>query len=600
MADQNQTPNNDSVNPLFNKMDALMARHRNGPAASLDDIPVLTEEAPKTIPSLFDVVDDIPSLTDVVEPNLAAKIASLELEWAIDHHEPDISHLDDEIIAPPPKAKPSSLTIDPLPFQKTVEVLSAATEPLLAASSIQAHPAPAPVAAPAEPDEYLSIPRLPEAPRHIAAPVVEPAFLDLPMLDLDELTRAPTPDYLDLPVLDTRSKRDLVSSSPSEHFIATDLILPLDELPAEPAAAIADFAHILAETSLAAAEVPHLDLDAILATELSGSEPVATTSTEEECLEEAIAPQAETEDVAIQATNASHLDHANHEPVDAILTSSPPSMLADEELEISLELDDEPDTAAEITQDSTNGTSHHWQQSRASSDETEEIIYEINLDDDFETETTPVVAAIEQTDFAPPSHASTTISNSPATLVWDDEPELIIYSGNEIEATAINLDALENEEAAIAVAEPEQPNDTASHTPASILTAINTDETPGDIHNINEPAPIKPSAEIIEFPLNTFSVATALPAAPDPQKATQISSDTVAEITATVGAQLAIDMASEIEQLTKQHFSALMNQFYGETLRKLTEEISRDLEAHLAPRIVELVEAELRSKQLID
>lgn len=583
MADQNQTPNNDSVNPLFNKMDALMARHRNGPAASLDDIPVLTEEAPKPIPSLFDVVDDIPSLTDVVEPNLAAKIANLELEWAIDHREPDIGHLDDEIIAAPAsKAKPSSLTIDPLPFQKTAQVLTAATEPLLAATTIQPA-APEPAAASAEPDEYLSIPRLPEAIPRSAVHAPEPAFLDLPMLDLDELTREPSPDYLDLPLLDTRSKRDLVSSSPSEHFIATDLTLTLDDLPSEPAPALPDFAHILAETSRAAAEVPHLDLDAILAPEPPANELLAAASSVDDCVE-----------------NIPTLDAEPHEPSALTAhTQIEPSLantLADDELEISIEFDNEPSEAAAYPFSEDTALA---QQSSALSAEIDEPIYEINLDDDFAAELAPAVVAIEPAASNTTQPSPPVESSSAPTLIWDDEPELVIYSGNEIEAAAINLDTLEAEQEALLSTETEPLNEAPSNTPASISTMDLPDEPVDDIPPSDQQELTRPSAEIIEFPLNALNIETALPTE-QPPKAAQVSADTVAEITATVGAQLAIDMASEIEQLTKQHFSALMNQFYGETLRKLTEEISRDLEERLAPRIAELVESELRSKKLLD
>ncbi|AOY00520.1 hypothetical protein [Jeongeupia sp. USM3] len=59
---------NDSVSPLFDKMDALLARHRGEPVRD-DDIPVLTTEA--VVPA--DADDDIPVLTDeavVPEPVL--------------------------------------------------------------------------------------------------------------------------------------------------------------------------------------------------------------------------------------------------------------------------------------------------------------------------------------------------------------------------------------------------------------------------------------------------------------------------------------------------------------------------------------------------
>ena len=276
MADHNPPSNSNSVNPLFNMMDQLMARHRNGPAASLDDIPVLTEVASKPIPSLHDVVDDIPALTDIVEPNLAAKIAHLEMEWAITHDEPDISHLDYEIAAPAPTVK--SLTIDPLPFQKTTEVINK-----IEAKQEVAAPMPRPTPLPIAPATNFASKH---PPLHS-----EPQFLDLPMLDLDELTRAPEPDYLDLPELSTARASDLVTATPTEHFIATDLMLPLDDI-AEPAkAAASHFADVLTQTRLAADEVPHLDLDAILSLEVTPSEPEVITPTAPDAIEP-MAPKA--------------------------------------------------------------------------------------------------------------------------------------------------------------------------------------------------------------------------------------------------------------------------------------------------------------------
>lgn len=87
--------------------------------------------------------------------------------------------------------------------------------------------------------------------------------------------------------------------------------------------------------------------------------------------------------------------------------------------------------------------------------------------------------------------------------------------------------------------------------------------------------------------------------APEPETSNRLSMDAIAELTAVVGAQLAVDIASEVEQLARQHFSKLMAQFYGDTLRELTSEISIELEARLAPRIVELVRQELASQGLI-
>ncbi|MCB5197517.1 hypothetical protein [Deefgea salmonis] len=81
--------------------------------------------------------------------------------------------------------------------------------------------------------------------------------------------------------------------------------------------------------------------------------------------------------------------------------------------------------------------------------------------------------------------------------------------------------------------------------------------------------------------------------------ANTLSEAAIADLTAIVGAQLAVDIASEVEQLARQHFSKLMAQFYGDTLRELTSDISQELETRLAPRINELVKQELISQGLI-
>jgi hypothetical protein len=584
VADQKQTPNNDSVNPLFNKMDALMARHRNGPAASLDDIPVLTEVAPKTIPSLFDVVDDIPSLTDVVEPNLADKIASLELEWAIDHHEPDIGHLDDEIIAPAPKAKPASLTIDPLPFKQSAEELKPAAAAVMAEPDL-----PPKVNARISHEEALVIPLMPDTPMRKPVAAVEPAFLDLPMLDLDELTREPEPDFLDLPTLANTSKLDPVNSHPVSEFLATDLVLELDNLPADESPS-ADFASVLAETSLAAAEVPHLDLEAILPSSVAESTLHDSITQQVQDIED----DSRQEEIITSAnlTTAGNTDEtATNEAKPSSLHSQPTDIVEP----ISHDLEALVDPRAQITAQTS---------SKATTDNPEHTGNSASLSD----EATPS-SIITEGQLAPltqiqPQDMITETAITAPSLSWDDEVELIVYSGSLVENVAIDLDTLSPIEP---TTEPFEPADTTAETIEESTQGIAPESTleeaysniPTDSADIipeaEALATAKQSAAIIAFPLHL----TAPPAVTDKIPPQSLSEDSVEEITAIVGAQLAIDIASEVEQLTKQHFSALMNQLYGETLRKLTEEISRDLEAHLAPRIAELVEAELRSKGLL-
>lgn len=80
----------------------------------------------------------------------------------------------------------------------------------------------------------------------------------------------------------------------------------------------------------------------------------------------------------------------------------------------------------------------------------------------------------------------------------------------------------------------------------------------------------------------------------------RLSEADIADITATVAAQIAVDISTEVAQLTRQHFAAMMNSFYSDSLRRLTEEISHDMEAHLAPRIEALVQQELKRQGLAD
>lgn len=83
-------------------------------------------------------------------------------------------------------------------------------------------------------------------------------------------------------------------------------------------------------------------------------------------------------------------------------------------------------------------------------------------------------------------------------------------------------------------------------------------------------------------------------------QAPKLDAAAVAEITASVAAQISVEVSTEVAQLTRQHFAGMMNSFYGESLRKITEEISRDMEMCLAPRIAELVQEELRRQGVVD
>lgn len=72
-----------------------------------------------------------------------------------------------------------------------------------------------------------------------------------------------------------------------------------------------------------------------------------------------------------------------------------------------------------------------------------------------------------------------------------------------------------------------------------------------------------------------------------------LTEDAIAELTATVAAQLGVEIATEVEQLTRQHFASLMHRFYEDSLRQLTAEISQDMESRLQARVAALIKEEL-------
>lgn len=72
-----------------------------------------------------------------------------------------------------------------------------------------------------------------------------------------------------------------------------------------------------------------------------------------------------------------------------------------------------------------------------------------------------------------------------------------------------------------------------------------------------------------------------------------LTEDAIAELTATVAAQLGVEIATEVEQLTRQHFASLMHRFYEDSLRQLTAEISQDMESRLQARVASLIKEEL-------
>jgi len=96
---------------------------------------------------------------------------------------------------------------------------------------------------------------------------------------------------------------------------------------------------------------------------------------------------------------------------------------------------------------------------------------------------------------------------------------------------------------------------------------------------------------IFDLPVQDISEpAVAAPLPRDPP----LSERAIAELSATVAAQLGVEIATEVEQLTRQHFASLMNGFYEETLKRLITDMSAEVENKLLPRVEKLVKEELR------
>ncbi|TJZ79031.1 hypothetical protein [Chitiniphilus eburneus] len=117
----------------------------------------------------------------------------------------------------------------------------------------------------------------------------------------------------------------------------------------------------------------------------------------------------------------------------------------------------------------------------------------------------------------------------------------------------------------------------------------------------------------IEFDLNAFIAAPAPVMAPpqaqpaieppqptEPPPPPKLDVATIEELTAGVAAHLAVDIAMEVDRLSRQHFKTLMSTLYAEAAHTLATQIGHELEARLAPRVAELVRDELRRRQLLD
>ncbi|GAA5784199.1 hypothetical protein [Chitiniphilus shinanonensis] len=117
------------------------------------------------------------------------------------------------------------------------------------------------------------------------------------------------------------------------------------------------------------------------------------------------------------------------------------------------------------------------------------------------------------------------------------------------------------------------------------------------------PAPAWMASALVEPAATAQPVVTPAAEAPRPTlppPAPKLDESAIAELTAGVAATLAVDIAMEVDRLSRQHFKTLMSTLYAEAAQTLATQIGHELEARLAPRVAELVRDELRRRNLLD
>lgn len=481
----------DSINPLFNKMNALMARHRGGSAKQEDDIPVLTQET---------IAPEIPVLQDEVPLPVLT----------LDSRGPD-----------------SGLMFDPLetiPPQHAVSRPAPASAPALAPGGLMFDPdeflRPPPPPVLAETSEAAAADTPPPAPPSEGTPL----FMDLPLLDLDALS-SPTEDAaatqeafpVDEPHDITLAfDLELLSHPEPAATPQTDDELTIDSwgIPLEP------------NKNKASSDIPEeiISIDAPLP-DVNASQPTEEAITVQPA--PLIEPVAEATPPATPAFPG--LPH-EHEVLDEGYWSlGTPELQDDSVIDLT--------TPADATSGSGFPAMHAPAATAAAASQLDPAYWALNTP----AETPPADDAMLELAaqrITPPPHAPKE-ADLPAVLIWED-PEsgdiLSIEPGPEAE----DLQALFGEP--------------------------HLDEMPP-------------------------------PALPEPVR---LSDADVQDISAMVGAHLAVEITAEVEQLTRQHFARLMSSLYGDTLRQLTDAVCNELEAKIGERIVALVQDELKGRGLLD
>lgn len=484
----------DSINPLFNKMNALMARHRGGSAKQEDDIPVLTQET---------IAPEIPVLQDEVPLPVLT----------LDSRGPD-----------------SGLMFDPL---ETIPPQPAASRPA---------PAAQPVLPPGglmfDPEEFLRPPPPPvldadeaeaaePAAENSPAPV-PPAtgaalFMDLPLLDLDALSSpvvttpvAQEPPAVEEPHditlafdLELMSQPEPVATAPASDELAIDSWgIPLEPNKNE------SFSNIPEEVISIDAFPPGAGR-AVVAEEAITPPPAPLI----EAIPEAAPP------VTPAFPDLPH----EHEVLDEGYWSLGTP-----------DLQDEPAIDLATPADATSGSGfpamHAPAATAAAASQLDPAYWALNTP----AETPPADDAMLELAaqrITPTPHAPRE-ADLPAMLIWED---------------------------------PEN----------------------GDILSI-EPGPEEEDLQALFGEPHLDDMPP-----PTPNEPVSLSDADVQDISAMVGAHLAVEITAEVEQLTRQHFAKLMSSLYGDTLRQLTDAVCNELEAKIGERIVALVQGELKDRGLL-
>lgn len=556
----------ESVSPLFNKMDALMARHRGGSVRPDDDVlPVLTEVADADADALELDPLDIPVLTVEAAP------------------------------------VPSALMFDPKEFL---------THQPAVARPVEVVPEP-------------------------AASKAQPEFLDLPLLDLDSLLEVPAPfgeaahsaARANAPV-----QEDLPVGTPPDALAPSAETLQW-ETPVTPPAAIVDEAAFSAATDIEVIEPTALQWEdapsaALTASVEYQSEAAAIETLQAVTVDEVHFADAHgDDDIPVLTAEAVIEEGTDWEPVspwwdDAATTETvtveawaesagqgfvadasvaAPSAAADTNAEAETAVEAESQSEPVFTVEFT-----HVGESRL----------EVDLDElSLAAQEVPVIETeafdpeVLNTHAAAPA-VQTAEALLPSPEVVEPQPEPIWHV--EVVSVPASLESPVDTPVGLAGAAPQEVIAAVpAEAPAALVSApelepnIETVAVPFSepalqASSAPEPAPEpEPIAPAALAPVE-FAPVADIAAAPPEAAAAQMDASAIAEVTAGVAAHLAVDISTEVERLTRQHFQQMMQSLYGEAVIALVEKVSLELEARLAPRIDELVRAELRNRGLLD